>query len=223
SLISVKNRTVRRLPLARLGPLLLEVTIAPAMLQYLDLSGSDASDPDEPPNENYARELMELFTMGPGAYSEADVKAAARALAGWSTPPPNATVDVVVDEQSQATEPVDVWSHPLTGVFDPQAAYGRKVTFLARTARLGLDQVIAQILAQPATAPFIVRKLWRQFLSPAPAADAVRRLAGAFRTTGYDVRALMRALLKSPESVAPDSYRALVRSPVEFMVAAALA
>src|SRR5262249_37683395 len=214
-----QNLTWRRLRLARLGAMLREVTIDPAMLQYL--SGSDASDPDQPPNENYARELMELFTMGPGAYSEADVKAAARALAGWSTPPPNATVDVVVDEQSQATEPVDVWSHPLTGVFDPQAAYGRKVTFLGRTGRLGLDQVIDQILAQPATAPFIVRKLWRQFLSPAPAADAVRRLAGAFRTTGYDVRALMRALLKSPESVAPDSYRALGRSPVGFMVAAA--
>src|SRR5262249_23931385 len=89
--------------------------------------------------------------------------------------------------------------------------------------RLGLDQVIDQILAQPVTAPFIVRKLWRYFLSPAPAADGVRGRAGSLRTAGYDVRALMRALLKSPESVAPDSYRALVRSPVEFMVAAALA
>jgi uncharacterized protein (DUF1800 family) len=218
-----QNLTWRRLRLARLGPMLHEVTIDPAMLQYLDLSGSDASDPDQPPNENYARELMELFTMGPGGYSEADVKAAARALAGWSTPPPDATVDVVVDEQSQATEPADVWTRPLTGVFDPGAAYGRKVTFLGRTGRLGLDQVIDQILAQPATAPFIVRKLWRYFLSPAPAADAVRRLAGSFRMAGYDVRALVRSLLKSPEAVAPDSYRALVRSPVEFMVAAALA
>src|SRR5262249_54463204 len=180
-----QNLTWRRFRLARLGPMLREVTIDPAMLQYLDLSGSDASDPDEPPNENYARELMELFTMGPGAYSEADVKAAARALAGWSTRPPNATVDVVgVAGQSQATEPVDVWSQPLTGVFDPGAAYGRKVTFLGRTGRLGLDKVIDQILAQPATAPFIVRKLWRHFLSPAPAADAVRRLAGGVRTPG---------------------------------------
>ena len=218
-----QNLTWRRLRLARLGPMLREVTIDPAMLQYLDLSGSDASDPDQPPNENYARELMELFTMGPGGYSEADVKAAARALAGWSTPPPDATVDVVVDDPSQATEPVDVWTRPLTGVFDPGAAYGRKVTFLGRTGRLGLDQVIDQILAQPATAPFVVRKLWRHFLSPAHAADAVRRLAGSFRTAGYDVRALVRSLLKSPEAVAPDNYRALVRSPVEFMVAAALA
>src|SRR5262249_57064988 len=94
-----QNLTWRRLRLARLGAMLREVTIDPAMLQYLDLSGSDASDPDQPPNENYARELMELFTMGPGGYSDADVKAAARALAGWSTPPPNATVDVGVDEQ----------------------------------------------------------------------------------------------------------------------------
>src|SRR5262249_34802353 len=166
---------------------------------------------------------MALLAMGRGASAGADAKAAARAVAGWPTPPPTATVDVVVDEQSQATEPVDVRSHPLTGVFDPQAAYGRKVTFLGRTGRLGLDQVIDQILAQPATAPFIVRKLWRQFLSPAPAADAVRRLAGSFPPAGYDVRALMRSLLKSPEAVAPDGYRALVRSPVEFMVAAALA
>src|SRR5215471_12270917 len=218
-----QNLTWRRLRLARLGPMLREVTIDPAMLQYLDLSGSDASDPDQPPNENYARELMELFTMGPGNYSEADVKAAARALAGWSAPPPNATVEVVVDEQSQTTEQVDVWSDASTGAFNADAAHGCDLTFLGRTGRFGLDQVIDQILARPATAPFIVGKLWRHFLSPVPAAGAVRRLAGAFRTTGYDVRALMRSLLKSPESVAPDSYRALVRSPVEFMVAAALA
>src|SRR5215813_7058935 len=112
---------------------------------------------------------------------------------------------------------------PADRCFRPASGLWPQGDLPGRTGRLGLDQVIDQILAQPATAPFIVRKLWRHFLSPAPAADAVRRLAGAFRTAGYDVRALMRLLLKSPESVAPDSYRALVRSPVEFMVAAALA
>ncbi len=218
-----QNLTWRRLRLAKLGPMLREVTTDPAMLQYLDLAGSDASDPDQPPNENYARELMELFTIGPGAYSEADVKAAARALAGWSPPASERTVEVVVDEQTQARDTVEVWSTPRPGVFDPGAASSCDVTYLGRTGRLRLDQVIAQILAQRATAPFLVRKLWRHFSSPSPRDDTVRRLADGFRASGYDVRALMRSLLKSPEFIAPDSYRALVRSPVEFMLAAALA
>jgi uncharacterized protein (DUF1800 family) len=218
-----QNLTWRRLRLARLGPMLRKVTIDPAMLQYLDLDGSDASDPDQPPNENYARELMELFTMGPGAYSEADVKAAARALAGWSSPPSESTVEVVVDEQTQAKEPVDVWSTPRPGFFNLGAAYAGNVTYLGRTGQLGLDQVIDQILARPATAPFLVRKLWHHFSSPAPSRGTVRRLADAFRTADYDLGVLMGSLLRSPEFFAPDSYRALVRSPVEFMVAAALA
>ena len=207
-----QNLTWRGFRLGQLASILHDVTVDPAMLQYLDLDGSDASDPHQAPNENYARELMELFTMGPGNYSEADVKAAARALAGWSTPPPSGTAQVVVDEQTQTREPVDVWSNPRKGVFNPDAAHACELTFLDRSGRFGLDQVISQILAQPATASFIVRRLWRHYLSPAPAAGALRRLAGAFRASGYDVRALMRSLLKDPEFVAPDSYRALVRS-----------
>src|ERR1700737_3882660 len=104
-----QNLTWRRMALGKLDAMLRQVTVDPAMLTYLDLAGSDASDPAQPPNENYARELMELFTMGPGNYTEADVKAAARALAGWTTPPPDGQVEVVVDEATGARDKVDVW------------------------------------------------------------------------------------------------------------------
>lgn len=218
-----QNLTWRRLALGKFGQMLRSVTVDPAMLTYLDLAQSSASDPAEPPNENYARELMELFTLGPGNYTEADVKAAARALAGWTTPPPDAQIEMVVDQQTGATASTDVWIEQKPGVFDPELAYNGEVTYLKKRGKLGLDGVVDQILAQPATAAFLAHKVAAQFISPAPAEETVRELANRFRSSGYDFRALMQAALTSPEFVAADSYRSLVKSPVELMVSAALA
>lgn len=105
----------------------------------------------------------------------------------------------------------------------PEAAYNGEVTYLGKRGRLGLDQVIEQILAQPATATFLARKVATNFISPKPSDETVSRIADAFRTSGYDVTALMRAALTSQELAAPATYRSLVKSPVEFMVSAALA
>ena len=218
-----QNLTWRRMALGRLPDILWQVTVDPAMLLYLDLDSSDASDHSQPPNENYARELMELFTMGPGNYSEADVKAGARALAGWSAPPPDGEVEVVVDPETGTRAPVEVWSHQTTGVFYPEKAYDGKVAYLGKKGRLQLSDVIKGILAQPVTGTFLARKVAAHFISPKPSDETIRQLAGTFRSTGYDVRALVRAALLSPEFVAAGSYRSLVKSPVEFMLSAALA
>ena len=218
-----QNLTWRRMALGRLDAILRQVTVDPAMLLYLDLADSDASDPAQPPNENYARELMELFTMGPGNYTEADVKAAARALAGWTTPPPDGQVEVVVDEATGARDKVDVWRGQKPGIFVAEAAYGDKVTFLGRTGRLQLPEVIERILASPATAPFLARKVATAFISPRPQAETVRQIADGFRRSGYDVKALMRTVFTSPEFTAGSTYRSLVRSPLEFMLSAVLA
>jgi uncharacterized protein (DUF1800 family) len=218
-----QNLSWRRLALGKLRPMLREVTIDPAMLTYLDLANSDASDASEPPNENYARELMELFTLGPGNYTEADVKAAAKALAGWTTPPADAQIEVVVDEATGAKAPLDVWNGPRRGVFAQEAAYDGEVTYLRRTGRFGLEAVVDRILAQPAATSFLSRKLASHFISPAPAEATVREIANAFRASDYDCKALMRAVLNSPEFGAGNTYRSLVKSPVEFMVGAAMA
>src|SRR6266851_5199055 len=82
-----QNLTWRRMALTSLGPMLMQVTTDPAMLRYLDLATSTGQSP----NENYSRELMELFTMGPGNYSEEDVRQGALALTGWQLPRPDST------------------------------------------------------------------------------------------------------------------------------------
>jgi uncharacterized protein (DUF1800 family) len=83
--------------------------------------------------------------------------------------------------------------------------------------------VINRILAQDATAPFLVRKVLESFATPRPTAAYVKRLAGGFRRSGYDFKTLFRDVFKSPEFTQPASYRALVKSPTEFMVGAAKA
>ncbi len=216
-----QNLTWRRRSVDKLGRMLREVTIDPAMLTYLDLGTSDASDPAQPPNENYARELMELFTLGAGSYREADVKAAARALAGWTTPPADTQVEIVVDEKTGAKAPIDVWYEQRRGAFAPEMAYDGAVSYLNRRGRHGLDGVIEQILAHPATAKFLARKVAIQFISPAPGEETVQQIAGRFRASDYDLGELMRAAFTSPEFSAAGSYRALVKSPLEFMVSAA--
>ena len=218
-----QNLTWRRMALGRLGDMLATVTVDPAMLTYLDLADSDASDAQQPPNENYARELLELFSMGPGHYQEADVKAAARALAGWTPPPADSTVEAVVDAASGAKETFDVWNRQTAGAFDGSKAFTGEVSFLGRSGRLGLEAVVERVLAHSQTAPFIARKVAVHFISPSPAPETVNDLADAFRRSGYDVKALLRAAFLSPEFADPRSYRSLVKTPVEFMAGAAMA
>ncbi|WP_144126778.1 DUF1800 domain-containing protein [Catellatospora sichuanensis] len=146
------------------------------------------------PNENLARELMELFTLGIGAYTEADVKAAARALTGW-------TVDRV-----DGTATFQQARH------DP----GEK-TVLGRTGPLDADSLAEAILAQPAAKTFLPARLWFRFASGEPMPAAVRdRLAAAF--TGHDVTALVRALLLDEQFTTTGGQ--LVKQPVEWLVGA---
>jgi uncharacterized protein (DUF1800 family) len=193
-----QNLTWRDMGLGDLRSMLMRVTTDPAMLRYLDLSTSTGRNP----NENYARELMELFTVGAGNFEEGDVRAAARALAGWVEPPRDSAFET-----------------PVSGRFVPGRAYqGGPLTFLGRRAVFDTDKVIDQILAQPATAVFIARKVVQHFVGARVEESYVRRLGDGFRASKYDVRSLMRAVLSSPEFTAQQSYRALVKDPVEMMV-----
>jgi uncharacterized protein (DUF1800 family) len=195
-----QNLTWRRMALGDLRSMLLKVTPDLAMLRYLDLAASTG----RAPNENYARELLELFTMGVGNYSEDDVKAAAKALAGWRLP--------------TRTEP-----SAQAGIFDTKRAYAAPVTFLGRTGPFNTESVIDTILAHDATAPFIVRNLLTSFVTPSPSDAYVARLADRFRRSRYDTKLLMRDIFTSPEFVAPESFRSLIKSPTDFMVSASKA
>lgn len=209
-----QNLTWRRMALTDLRSMLFEVTQDPAMLRYLDLATSTGANP----NENYARELMELFTMGLH-YTEEDVRSAARALAGWAEPRPDGYTDVTVDAANKITRRYGTWTAQKKAVFVPARAYkGGALTFLGKTQRWDTEKVVDQILAQPWTAEFIARKVAAEFVSTSPDPAYVRRLGEAFRASRYDMKTLLRAAFTSPEFVADQSYRALVKSPTEFMV-----
>ncbi len=186
-----QNVLFRQMGLGTFRTLLQAISRNPAMMIYLDLQTSRKGAP----NENYARELMELFTMGPGNYTESDVREAARALTGWT----------VRNESS---------------MFSPKQHDDGAKTFLAHTGNFGLDDVIDLILAHPATAPFLAARFARYFVMPLPSADYVRGLADVLLRTKWDLRALLRTIFLSPEFVAPTAYRALVKSPAEYVATA---
>jgi uncharacterized protein (DUF1800 family) len=132
-------------------------------------------------------------------------------------------VEAVTDPATGAKETFDVWDRPRPGVFDGDRAYPAEVKFLGHRGRMRLDDIVAHVLAEPVTARFIARKVAVHFISAAPADSTVTELAGAFRSSGYDVRALVRAAFSSAEFAQESSYRGLVRTPLEFMSSAAVA
>jgi uncharacterized protein (DUF1800 family) len=203
-----QNLTWRDNALGDFRSFLYQVTIDPGMLRYLDLGTSTG----QAPNENYARELMELFTMGAGNFAEDDVRAAARALAGWREP---RTAAMVMDaKQGNATPDTSK-----VGIFVPNRAYqGGPVTFLGKTGKFDTKAVLAQIVAQKATAPYVVQRVLINFALPNPPAATVSRLAAGFVKSGWSIRQLMHDVFLSDEFKAASSYRSLVKQPVELMV-----
>jgi uncharacterized protein (DUF1800 family) len=200
--------------MTNLRPMLMQVTTDPAMLRYLDLATSTGQSP----NENYSRELMELFAMGAGNYSEDDVREGAKALAGWQVPQPDSIATVVVDKTKMITQKLPVYTTQRPGVFNKRRAFNGTVTFLGHSGALDTQGVVDRILAQPATAPFIAAKVAQHFVTSQPSKAYVARLGDAFRRSKYDMKTLMRAIFTSPEFTADASYRALLKSPMEFMV-----
>ena len=220
-----QDLTWRKFFVRDLRSILYEMTIDPAMLRYLDLGTSSGANP----NENFSRELMELFTLGAGNFTEDDVKAAAKALAGWREPRTPALIQGLIDEATkrtgQAPKNVPPADSVKTGVFEPARAYrGPDVKLLGVTKKWDTQGVIDQILAQDAAAPFMVRKVLEDFVGPEPiVGDAmVTRLADRFRKSRYDMKTLMSDVFLSDEFTR-GAYRSMVRSPIEFMVATAKA
>ncbi|SKA22286.1 Uncharacterized conserved protein, DUF1800 family [Enhydrobacter aerosaccus] len=189
-----QNVLFRREALGNFATLLKAVARDPAMLIYLDGVRNVARQP----NENFARELLELFTLGEGHYSEADIKNAARAFTGWSI---DRDTGQFLDRMQQHDN-------------------GEK-TFLGQTGAFNGDDIIAILLRQPRTAETIVEKLWREFVSLTPDRAEIGRLAGIFRSSNYEMKPLLRAMFLSPAFRDPGNRGALIKSPVELIVGTA--
>ena len=186
-----QHELLRREALGSFRRLLHEIARDPAMLVYLDNAGSRR----QAPNENFAREVMELFTLGEGLYTERDVKEAARAFTGWS-----------LDRDTGEYRYRRMWHDA-----------GEKAV-LGHTGRLDGTAVLDVLLAHPRTAERITAKLWREFISPVPDAAEVRRLAAIFRGADYEVKPLLRAMLLSDAFWAEANRASLIKSPVDVIV-----
>jgi uncharacterized protein (DUF1800 family) len=156
-------------------------------------------------NENYARELMELHTLGvDGGYTQQDVQEVARAFTGWTI------------------------ANPRQGGgfrFEPRMHDDREKIVLGHRIKAGggehdAEEVLDILAAHPSTARFIATKLARRFVSDQPPASLVDRAAARFRETNGDIREVVRTIVTSPEFFAPAAYRAKVRTPFEFVAAA---
>jgi uncharacterized protein (DUF1800 family) len=200
------------------------VTYDPLMIRYLDLEESTAAAP----NENYSRELMELFTLGVGTYTESDVREGARAFSGIRT--------VLVDANGRRMQPPKLkGSTPapyaqaidqllaqgatFKGVLAPKQHDSGSKTFLGQTGNLDPAQALDIILSRPSCAPHIARNALIQFCTPNPPASLINSVANDFRTSNFDIKTLMRSIFTSDAFTSAGAYRSLVRGPAEFLVA----
>jgi uncharacterized protein (DUF1800 family) len=196
------REVIRRHAMGKFGDLLRASARSPAMLFYLDNFLNVASGPQE----NYARELLELHTLGvDGGYTEDDVKAVARAFTGWTFTayrPQNGQTDVVFNFNRAVH---DVGAKRVLGVDLPA---GRGIE--------DGEQVLDILVSHPSTARFIATKLVRRFVSDSPPASLVDRVAATYRESGGDIRAMLRTILLSSEFRTSGDRK--FKRPVEYVV-----
>jgi uncharacterized protein (DUF1800 family) len=166
------------------------VTVDPAMLVYLDGADSTAASP----NENYGRELMELFTLGRGNYTQEDVRAAARALSGWSVDYDRATVS-----------------------FDPDTGNQGGVAFLG-TQVTHAEDVVDAVCRHPACPGFVCGRLYRYFVGESPPPDRLAELGDLFSSSGLETRPVVDSILR--DRVFLERRMNRPRYPVEWVTAA---
>ncbi len=187
-----QNRLLREHAFDRFEPMLQSLSRDGAMLVWLDSNSSVKGRP----NENYARELLELFSLGVGNYTERDVREAARAFTGWHT-------------------------HETGFRFDADSHDSGLKKVLGKTGRWDGGDVIRIILEQPAAARFLVRKLYAYFVSEiAPPDSLLEPICVQLRQTDFDVAAVLRTMLSSRLFFSDHAFRKRIKSPVEYALGA---
>lgn len=184
------NNIQRDRGLGNFKTLLIEVSQSPAMLSYLNNQQNRKGHP----NENFARELMELFTIGRGNYTEKDIKESARSFTGWMYDKDGGFIfrDKLHDE-------------------------GEK-TFFGKTGNFDGESIIDAILANPKTAEFISRKVYKFFVNDTPNEEHVKELAGHFYNSKYDIGELLKKVFLADWFHSPENVGNKIKSPAEFIV-----
>jgi uncharacterized protein (DUF1800 family) len=190
-LMAQQAQLFRAAGLGNYQDLLLAVAKDPAMILWLD----QATSVKGRPNENWARELLELFTIGLGHYSERDVQEVARAFTGWG-----------INRRTRRFE------------YHPRQHDDGAKTIFGRTGNWNGADVIVILAPRIETGKLLARKLWRWFINDMPDEAGVSRLAGIYLDSGLNLTAVLRALLLSAEFRAGAAYYSTVKNPVEFTV-----
>lgn len=186
-----QNALFRRHALGSFRDLTQAILLDPAMMLYLDTQNSRKGKP----NENFAREVMELFTLGEGNYTEQDIREAARAFTGYQL---NRLDGSVFHNRRQ-------WD-------------GGPKTVFGKTGEHDGKAVIDLIFDQPGVAPFLCRKIWEFFVYESPSQAAVDALAGSFRGSGHRLAPLLREIFLSREFYSEAAIRSQIKSPIQFLV-----
>lgn len=181
--------TIRKNALGNFKDLLFEVSQSPAMLNFLN----NQQNKKDHPNENFAREVMELFTMGRGNYTEKDVREGARAFTGWS-----------YDKEGNFKERKNLHDE------------GSK-TFLGKTGNFDGNDVLNIILEQKTTAQFITTKIYKFFVNEKPDQEIVNQLSANFYHSGYDIKKLMTEIFSSTWFYDQKNIGNRIKSPIELM------
>jgi len=182
--------TVRKYALGNFSDLLMAVSKEPAMLRFLN----NVQNKKNSPNENFAREVMELFTLGRGNYTENDIKEAARAFTGWG-----------IDEDDTFL------------LKENQHDFGSKTIF-GKTGNWSGEDVIKMILARKETAVFVVRKIYRFFVNENVDENQVKLLADKFFNDNYNITNLMKIIFESDWFYEPKNISCNIKSPIELLV-----
>ena len=190
----LQNETLRKMANGNFHEMTVAMAKDPAMLIYLDNAQSRSAHP----NENFARELMELFTLGIGNYTEDDIKNSARAFTGWSV----------------GQEKLEFQNRRF--IHDD----GEK-TFMGRKGNFDGGDIISIILDQPACAPYIAKKLWTFFAYENPAPELVDKLAATLRESKWDLKPMLKQMFLSKEFYSKTAVRTQIKSPVQWLVGTA--
>ena len=190
----VQNQLFRANALGTFDALLKSVSKDPAMMVYLDTETNRVGKP----NENYARELMELFTTGIGHYTEQDVRESARAFTGWTLGRGNVR-------------------YGLQSTFTPRLHDAGLKTFMGKTGSFTGDDVVEMLVPLRATAERLSTRLFTFFAYPNPEKAIVQHLADTFQQKQYSVGAVVREILTMDAFYTPKAYRATAKSPADFV------
>lgn len=191
--IAFQHQTFRELGHGNFRDLLSEIIRDPAMLNYLDNNRSRR----EAPNENFARELMELFTLGEGNYSESDVREVARALTGFG-----------YNSIRRLEFSFNPWDHDP----EPKNIFGSR-------GRYDGDDVVNILLSRPETAIYVTRRFWSNYVSEFNFDSAeILEISDRFRESDYDIKTLLRQTLNAQSFWSDDNRGTIVKSPVDLFI-----